>query len=100
MRESRIHGEGPEGEGRETVQRYPANAQSCPWGMHRGAGEMDISRLGGLWPTKKRGIEDKNLANSEAARFVLYSDRVRLPVARVPRKSSNARRAIIPRFAL
>src|SRR2546425_7817996 len=33
----------PEGEGRETVQRYPANAQSCPWGMHRGAGEMDLS---------------------------------------------------------
>jgi hypothetical protein len=25
-RESRAHGEGPEGEGRETVQRYPANA--------------------------------------------------------------------------
>jgi hypothetical protein len=26
MRESRVHGEGPEGEGRETVHRYPANA--------------------------------------------------------------------------
>src|SRR5215471_9777323 len=34
----------PEGEGRERVQRYPANAQSCPRGMCRGAGEMDISR--------------------------------------------------------
>src|SRR6266446_6184233 len=27
-RENRAHGEGPEGEGRETVQRYPANAQA------------------------------------------------------------------------
>ncbi len=43
VRENRAHGEGPEGEGRETVHRYPANAQSCPWGMHRGAGEMDLS---------------------------------------------------------
>jgi hypothetical protein len=44
VRETRAHGEGPEGEGRETGQRYPANAQSCPWGMHRGAGDMDLSR--------------------------------------------------------
>jgi len=43
VRENRAHGEGPEGEGRETVQRYPANAQSCPRGMLRGAGEMDTS---------------------------------------------------------
>src|SRR5262249_4613117 len=49
---------------------------------------------------EERGIEDKNLAYSEAARFVLSSDRLRLPVARVSRNSSNARRAIIPRFAL
>ncbi len=28
VRENRAHGEGPEGEGRETVQRYPANAQA------------------------------------------------------------------------
>ena len=33
----------PEGEGRATVHRYPANAQSCPWGMHRGAGAMDLA---------------------------------------------------------
>src|SRR5215471_12625196 len=33
----------PEGEGRERVHRYLANAQSCPWGMHRGAGEMDLA---------------------------------------------------------
>src|SRR5215468_1125455 len=33
----------PEGEGRATVHRYPANAQSCPWGRHRGAGEMDLA---------------------------------------------------------
>src|SRR5262249_54428628 len=45
---------------------------------------------------EERGIEDKNLAYSEAARFVLSSDRLRLPVARVSRNSSNARRAIIP----
>jgi len=41
--ESCAHGKGPEGEGRERVQRYPANAQSCPRRMLCGAGEMDIS---------------------------------------------------------
>jgi hypothetical protein len=48
----------------------------------------------------ERGIEDKNWPMPSAARFVLYRDRLRLPVARVSRKSSNARRAIMPRFAL
>jgi len=48
----------------------------------------------------ERGIEDKNRAYSEAARFVLSRDRLLLPVARVSRKSSNARRAIMARFAL
>src|SRR6266704_1583514 len=28
MRENRVHGEGPEGEGRDTGQRYPAHAQA------------------------------------------------------------------------
>jgi hypothetical protein len=64
-------------------------------------GELSMSRLGGLLPTKKREeYRIKNWTIPNAARFVLYSDRLRLPVKRVSRKSSNARRAIMPRFAL
>jgi hypothetical protein len=60
-----------------------------------------FTRLGGLLPTKEREeYRRKNWPMPSAARFVLYSDRLRLPVARVSRKSSNARRAIMPRFAL
>src|SRR5262249_13594571 len=33
----------PEGAGRETVHRYPANAQRCPRGRSRGAGAMYLS---------------------------------------------------------
>ena len=43
VRDNRAQGEGPEGEGRDTGQRDPAPAPSCPWGLQRGAGERDLS---------------------------------------------------------
>src|SRR6266851_495024 len=49
-RENRAHGEGPEGEGREMVQRYPTNAQADHGERSvelaktfRGVGEMEVS---------------------------------------------------------
>jgi hypothetical protein len=59
------------------------------------------TRLGGLLPTKEREeYRIKNCTIPSGSCLALYRDRLLLPVERVSRKSANARRAIMPRFAL